>query len=132
MLSLAQPFASPSGRQQPCTYYQVLGISPDEQDPRVIEEAALGRSGNVRAYQLTRESDCVVMLNEIAQALITLLDPARRRDYDRALGRPPVPAVPEPRPAQKRTAARGEGTLELLIGDGGACDVQLVYRDCAP
>jgi hypothetical protein len=57
----------------------VPGISPDVQDPRVIEEAALGRSGHVRAFQLTRESDCGRMLNEIAQALITLLDPAQRR-----------------------------------------------------
>jgi len=54
---------------------EVLGISPKEQDPKVIEEAACVGSAHVRTYQLTRESECTLLLNEIAQALITLLDP---------------------------------------------------------
>jgi hypothetical protein len=119
MLSPLPPGSLLSGPQPPCTYYQLLGISPNEQDPRVIEEAALGRSGHVRSYQLTREAESAQRLSEIAQALITLLDPARRRDYDLLLGAPPGPAAFE------------EGTLELLIHEGGACDVRLVYQDCA-
>jgi hypothetical protein len=133
MSSLVHPYSPLPGPQQPRTYYQILDISPDEQDPRVIEEAALGCSGHARAYQLTRESESVQRLNGIAQALITLLDPVRRRDYDRRLGeQTPVRAVPEHRPAPQRPAAPGEGILELLIGEGGGCDVKLVYRDCAP
>jgi hypothetical protein len=130
MLSLVPSCESPAGPQQPRTYYQLLGISPHEQDPRVIEEAALGRSGHVRTYQLTRELESVQRLNEIAQALITLLDPARRRDYDRILGEPPGPTVLEHGVAPQRLTAVGEGTLELLIGDWGGCDVKLVYREC--
>jgi hypothetical protein len=130
MLFLVPLCASIPGRQQPRTYYQVLDISPDEHDPRVIEEAALGRSGQVRAYQLTRESECTLRLNEIAQALITLLDPVRRREYDRGLGKLPRPAAPERRPPPRRTATLGEGTLVLRTGDVEACDVKLVYRGC--
>jgi hypothetical protein len=142
MLFLVTPCASIPSEQPSSTYYQVLGISPDEQNPRVIEEAALGCSGHVRAYQLTCESECTLRLNEIAQALITLLDPDRRREYDRGLGKPSSPSVLERRPRGRRYASvlpRGksaqptpeEDALVLLIGNGGVCDVKLVYRRCA-
>jgi hypothetical protein len=127
MVSLVQPCDSIPGQQPSRSYYQLLGISPDEQDLRVIEEAALGCSNHVRAYQLTCESECTQRLNEIAQALITLLDPARRQQYDRDLGKLSGQPVPERRPPRQRPAAPGEGTLELLAGCGRACDVQLVY-----
>lgn len=69
----------------------MLDISPDEQDPQVIEEAALRCSRHVRAYQLTREAESTLRLNEIARALNTLLDPVRRREYDLSLATPPQP-----------------------------------------
>jgi hypothetical protein len=139
MLFLAPLCASIPNRQPSRTYYQVLDISPDEHDPRVIEEAALGCSGQVRVYQLTCEAECTQRMNEIAQALITLLDPVRRREYDRGLGKPPSPAVSERRPpARPDTPVLPQGKsapptpeesiLLLLLSDGGACDVQLVYR----
>jgi hypothetical protein len=142
MLFLVPPCASIPGTQPSCTYYQLLGISPDEQDPSVIEEAALGSAGHVWAYQLTCESECAMRLNEIAQALITLLDPNRRREYDRGLGKPSSPTVLECRLLARRDApglprgtlappTPGEGALLLLLGDGGACDVKLVYRRSA-
>jgi hypothetical protein len=139
MLSLVPPCASVPGRQSSRTYYQVLDISPDEQDPQVIEEAAIRCSAQVRAYQLTRESECTLRLNEISQALVTLLDPARRREYDRGLGKVPSPALAERRPCGRRDTrvllrgkvappTPGEGTLLLAVGEGGTCDVKLVYR----
>jgi hypothetical protein len=73
------------------TPYQVLDISPAERDPKVIEEAALRCSSHVRAYQLTCELECDLRLNEIAQALITLLDPVCRVEHDRSLGLPGLP-----------------------------------------
>src|SRR5580700_6971454 len=85
-------------RQPSRTYYQVLDISPDEQDPQVIEEAALRCSAHVRAYQLTRESECTLRLNEIARAMITLLDPVRRREYDLGLGSCLTQAPPDRKP----------------------------------
>jgi hypothetical protein len=45
--------------------YQVLDVSPDERDPEALEEAALRCSSQVRAYQLTSESECALRLNEI-------------------------------------------------------------------
>src|SRR5262249_15698521 len=100
-------FASIPDTQSSCTCYQLLGISPDEQDPRVIEEAALGRAGYFRAYQLTCESECALRLNEIAQALITLLDPVQRWEYDRGLGKVAGQAVLKGWPPQQQTAATG-------------------------
>jgi hypothetical protein len=81
-----------SEERRPLTYYQLLHISPDEHDPQVIEDAALRCSCDARAYQLTRESECTRCLNEIAQAMITLLDPVCRRDYDLSLSRASAPA----------------------------------------
>ena len=133
MLLLVRPCASTADRQPSRTYYQVLDISPDEQDPKVIEEAALRCSAHVRAYQLTRESECTLRLNEIAQALITLLDPVRRRDYDLSLGKPPKrrPAGRRDSPVLLRDTSAppnpDEATLRLVTGSGGACDVKLVY-----
>jgi len=135
MSRLAEPCTLIPGREPPRTYYQVLDISPGEQDPKVIEEAAVRCSGHVRAYQLTRESECTLRLNEIAQALITLLDPVHRREYDLGLDKPPGPAVlnwppsgkQEPR-GKSSTPIPAKDTLVLLVDDGGTCDVKLVYR----
>jgi hypothetical protein len=126
------------GRQPLRTYYQVLEVSPAEQDPSVIEAAAVRCSGHVRIYQLTRESECTLRLNEIAEAMITLLDPVRRRQYDLGLCNCPTPALSDPWPSgvrepprslgRKRLSGPGEGPLVILNGDGGSCDVTLVYR----
>jgi hypothetical protein len=123
MVRLVPPSVSSPGKQVSGTYYEVLDISPDEQEPKVIEEAALRCSGHVRAYQLTRESECTLRLNEIAQALMTLLDPVRRREYDLSLGMCLSPAV-----SKCMRPTRNENTRGLPIGDGGPCDVKLVYR----
>jgi hypothetical protein len=136
------PCASVPRPQRLRTYYQVLGIAPGEQDPRVIEEAALGCSCHSRAYQLCRESECARRLNEIAQALSTLLDPDRRREYDRGLKKPSGPAMSYRRPRRRRDTpvlprgmgappTAGKGPLVLLLGDGGVCDVKLVHRRSA-
>jgi hypothetical protein len=129
-MSRAPPCAPFPGRQRHRTYYQVLGISPDERDPRVIEEAALGCSCRTRAYQLSRESECSLRLNEIALALSTLLDPVRRREYDRSLARLRRPAAWESRPARCEIKISRERTLVLRIREEQACDVKLVYRRC--
>jgi hypothetical protein len=139
MLFLVRPCASTAGRQPSRTYYEVLDISPDEHDPKVIEEAALCCSGHVRTYQLTGESECTLRLNEIAQALITLLDPVRRREYDLGLGIPRSPAVSDCVPPESRappvllrdqsaSPTMGKNIRVRLSGDGRTCDVQLLHR----
>jgi hypothetical protein len=106
------------GVPEPRTHYMALGISRDEPDRRVIEEAALCRAECVRAYQLTHGPECTRLLGQIALALITLLDPVKRREYDRGLG----------------GVARHAGSkrLRTAISRGAAadtpCDVHLVCR----
>jgi hypothetical protein len=104
------------------TYYQILGVPRNEQDPGVIEAAALRRVCLLRRYQLAREVECTSRLNEIALALCTLLDPSRRREYDHSLSdgaRPP----PGEGPPAARPGPRGP-----LDGEVEACDVKLVYQ----
>src|SRR5262245_12328883 len=72
--------------QRPPTHYQLLAIQPDEKDPEVIEEAAVRQTTHVRTYQIGQHSAlCTRILNEIAQARRTLLDPAKRTEYDAQL-----------------------------------------------
>src|SRR5205823_4842076 len=72
--------------QRPPTHYQLLGISPGEQDREVIEEASIRQTTHLRAYQIgAHTAECTRILNEVAQARRVLLDPAKRRAYDQSL-----------------------------------------------
>jgi hypothetical protein len=72
--------------QRPPTFYQLLGIAIDEQDLEVIEEAAIRQTAHVRGYQIgPHAAECTRLLNEIAQARQTLLNPAKRKEYDAKL-----------------------------------------------
>ena len=126
MASAAPAAAGDLGRRR-LTHYQLLGIAPDERDPALIEEAAARRSSEVRAYQLTREAECTRLLNAIARALVTLLDPAQRAEYDRALGESYGPAAPGGLPAPPRC---GLALVPVLGGVEASrrCDVELVLR----
>jgi len=124
---------------QPCrSPYEVLGISPGEQDPNVIEAAALRCSNQARAYQLTCELRSSLRLNEIGLALNTLLEPVRRRKYDRRLGESCGKVVQERSPCcgrdtpdlcrdRRAPPMAMEKSVLVCIGAPGACDVSLVY-----
>src|SRR3954454_22464163 len=121
-------FAGPRGGR-PRTHYRLLGISPSERDPDVLEEAALARAARARAYQLTRPLECTRLLNDIARALTTLLDPIRRAEYDAGLTKPPAGEGPN-----GRGAWPGRGSLEVAlvavpvgVTDRLLCDVALVW-----
>lgn len=82
-------------KQRPPTYYQLLGIAPDETDAEVITEAALRQAAHVRNYQASPYAQqCSDLLNEIVQAKSTLLNAARRKEYDARLaqGKGPTPS----------------------------------------
>ncbi len=93
-----------SGR--PPTFYELLGISPDEPDSKRIHRAATNRYQWVLPH-LGGEHDSAVrqILVELMNARICLTDPGRRRQYDRTLREyarairettPPAPPRPEP------------------------------------
>src|SRR5439155_20159787 len=80
--------------QRPPTHYQLLGIAPDEEDLEVIEEAAIRQATHVRAYQIgPHGQDCTRVLNEISQARTTLLNAAKRQEYDARLAQKAAPAA---------------------------------------
>jgi hypothetical protein len=100
----------PPGRRPP-THYQLLGIAPSETDLEVIEEAFIRQTTHLRAYQNGAHAlECTKLLNELAQAHVTLMDVAKRQEYDadleeervyagRAKIRPfnaPIAQAPEP------------------------------------
>lgn len=81
--------------QRPPTFYQLLGISPRETDSEVIEEAAIRQTTHLRGYQMgPHAQECTRLLNEVAQARTTLLNPGLRRDYDARLAPAATAAAP--------------------------------------
>lgn len=127
--------------EQPPTFYRLLGINPAEQDPEVIEEAAIRQSTFLRAYQAgPHAAECSRLLNEIAQARATLLDPAKRKVYDARLVKAAQPAPPavrvarpvadpfdlDPVPATRPPAPKKRSVAPaLLIGGAAAALVAL-------
>jgi WD40 repeat protein len=74
--------------QRPPTHYQLLGIAPNETDAEVIDEATLRQTTHIRAYQIgPHAAECTRILNEIAQAKLTLVHPAKRKAYDEQLAK---------------------------------------------
>jgi len=72
--------------QRPPTYYQLLGIVAEEEDREVIEEAAMRQTAHLRNYQAGANArECARLLTEVAQARLTLLNPAKRQAYDAKL-----------------------------------------------
>ncbi|MCI0685501.1 MAG: hypothetical protein L0Y71_25650 [Gemmataceae bacterium] len=66
--------------EQPPTHYRLLGINANETDRDVIEEAAIRQTTHVRTNQIGPHAACTRLLNEIADARSTLLDPVKRRE----------------------------------------------------
>jgi hypothetical protein len=72
-----------SKNQRPPTFYQLLGVAPDETDGEVIKEAALRQTSHVRTYQTgPHAEECTRLLNEIARARAVLLSSTARNEYD--------------------------------------------------
>ncbi len=72
--------------QQPPDHYRLLGISPLEEDPDVIQAAADQRMMILRTYQTGRHSALSQkLLNEVAAAKVCLLRPEKKAEYDQQL-----------------------------------------------
>jgi hypothetical protein len=114
-----------------CTLYQLLGVSRHEKDQAVLEERALARTSQVRAYQLTHPRASSRLLNDIAHALETLLDPGKRAAYDAGLGQPPARTEtrgPKPGPRKAHLVSSLVPVPRRLGNKPLLCDVTLVVR----
>ena len=75
--------------QRPPNHYQLLGVSSQEKDAGAIEDAANQQILLVVNYKKgPHAEECRRLLQEIAQARDTLLDPQERKAYDAELRRP--------------------------------------------
>lgn len=106
-------------REQPPNCYRLLGVDLFEKDPDVIEQAATQRIAGLRSHQTGPNADVAQrVITEVAAARITLLNPARRTEYDTELqsdmlGEKASPSRSEPmeeseRPTRRRRPAREE------------------------
>jgi hypothetical protein len=85
--------------EQPPNHYRLLGITLFEADPAVISQAADRRAAQVKTVPTAQHADLSQrLLNEIAAAKQSLLDPGIKRNYDADLARrspsPPLVAGP--------------------------------------
>ena len=81
MSLVRQAIAQSEGNQTRAA--ELLGISRDEQEPGLIDAAAIRQTTHVRTYQTGKYADeANTVLNEIAAAQICLTDPAQRAAYD--------------------------------------------------
>ncbi|HVC98801.1 MAG TPA: hypothetical protein VND64_34370 [Pirellulales bacterium] len=105
---------------RPPTYYQLLGISPQEQDLDVIDAAALRQCVFVRHFQSgPHAADATRILTEIATAKLCLLNPQKRSQYDAELQRSaPPPDSPRSPPSLKKappTRASNAASLDVPL-----------------
>lgn len=103
--------------QQPPTFYQLLGIDPEETDEEVIRESGIRQTSYLRTYQTgPQAAECTRLLNEVAQAEATLLNPDRRRQYDARLHEPAGERQPPTAPAADAAWDDESRTAESAVG----------------
>ena len=120
---------------QPPTLYDLLGVACFERDLDVIRRAAGHQSMQVRrlAEGEFAELGCR-LLNEIAEARLCLINPARREAYDLALitgGTVPAGTVlPTAKSKSAKMLARGsvKGTVEEIV----PTSMEAIYINIAP
>ncbi|MDG2221212.1 MAG: hypothetical protein P8L85_07530 [Rubripirellula sp.] len=72
--------------EQPANHYRLLGIPLFEQDEDVIENAATRQIEYLRTFAVgPNAEDSQKLLNEVALAKVTLLNPPEKHVYDQAL-----------------------------------------------
>ena len=78
----------PAGVRPP-DYYTLLGLEMFCEDSERIERAAYGQIEKLRPYEGHGDRDkreaCARMMNEVAEAQVTLSDAEKRREYDESL-----------------------------------------------
>jgi hypothetical protein len=112
----------------PPDHYSLLGLTPGENDPKLIEERVYERLDAVRRYQMIHPEQATEAMNRIAQAFVCLSEPASKRVYDVALL---GSAAEQPAAlAQTATAVEDRDPLVLVYnptGEDAAPPVRLQY-----
>ncbi len=80
----------------PPDHYVLLAISPGVVDAAAVETLVLARMDKLRQHQLLHPELVTEGMNRLAQALITLTEPAGKAAYDADLGLPAATAVEPP------------------------------------
>ena len=119
------------------SHHEVLGVSPRERDPQVLEQAYLKVYAEARKYQVGRYSrGCVRYLNRLAQVYGWLIDSrepvatdglAAKVAHRKPSAKPvlPRPELREPRVRQQRVSRRS--LTSLASGAGLACVLLLAW-----
>ena len=72
--------------ERPISKYRLLGIAEFESDPNVITQAADQRTAYLRHFQSGDKTPIVIdLVNEVAGARATLLNPVKKMAYDNVL-----------------------------------------------
>jgi hypothetical protein len=101
--------------ERPLDHYALLGLTKFEDDRGVIQKNYRDRSSRARKYatgKFSKESQD--LLDELARAMLTLTDPARKSEYDRKLGRKTKRPPLERRPLGQILAEEGVLTTGQL------------------
>ncbi len=69
----------------PPDHYALLGLSPGEKDPELIERQVEERLMRVRPYQLLYPEEATQAMNRLALAFSCLTDPEAKKQYDATL-----------------------------------------------
>ncbi|MGB0598736.1 MAG: DUF3060 domain-containing protein [Rubripirellula sp.] len=97
--------------EQPANHYRLLGLAMFESDTDVIDSAAARQTTYVRSFAIGQHGDLSQsILNEIAKAKLTLLDPETKRQYDDTLVEPETQS--RPLNAMNRPVAAGPVTAD--------------------
>lgn len=96
----------PTDRRPP-THYDLLGVTADEIDPDVIQNALVMRMGHLRKFQTgPNAEDCIRVMRELSTAAEVLSDAERRKEYQRSI-RIATPIAPlAARPIDRQEAVR--------------------------
>lgn len=80
--------------EQPANFYRLLGVKEFESNPKILQNAADRQMTHVRTFQQGKHAaESQTLLNELAKARITLLDPTTREAYNETM-RQTISVVP--------------------------------------
>jgi hypothetical protein len=104
--------------EQPPSFYRILGLAEGESDTTVISRAAGAQAAHVRSVRTDENAIFVdLLIKEIAAAKELLLDPEKKKKYDRQQAAKPRPPWP---PTVTSVPAAGLPSDSSVLGEPSA------------